>query len=169
MRGPQRSKAGSKGEVPRPAIDSGGPHGASSGPRRASRAPRAPRKSEVPHPACESGGPRLATRGPQLAHTRAPRCQDARGTAHGVSVRAGLGGPQERGHAYTVRFGRASTGLKSEVPRIACDSRGPQRASIGPQAGLKMMTGAKHRPQHVIRHISCHLEARPTWDSIILN
>ena len=34
---------------------------------------------------------------------------------------------------YSVRPRRASTGLSSKVPRIACDSGGPQRASSGPQ------------------------------------
>ena len=34
---------------------------------------------------------------------------------------------------YSVRPGRASTGLQSKLPRIACDSGGPLRASSGPQ------------------------------------
>ena len=69
---------------------------------------------------------------------------------------------------YSVRPRRASTGLKSKVPRIACDSGGPQRASRGPQEETSTysvrfgrastnLKRASSRPQEDEKHEVLHI------------
>ena len=62
--------------------------------------------------------------GPQEGHT-----SEVRRIQH--VIRAGLNGPQEGGCAYTVRFGRASTGFKEEDTSTASDSACLKRALKG--------------------------------------